>query len=77
MFTTIAFLLHRLATFSVLFVQEAKPSDFDDFGMLLLTGALVAVAVGVAFTLIKQKAETREGKAAQFISIKSSDKDEP
>jgi hypothetical protein len=74
MFTTMAFLLYRLASFSILFIQEAQPSDFDDLGTLILGGALVAIGVGVAVSFIRAKMQSRERQDTQFISIKPSDK---
>jgi hypothetical protein len=72
MFTTLAFLLYRLVSFSVLFVQEAKPSDFEDLGTLLLGGAVLAIGVGVAVSFIRAKMH-HESQDTQFISIKPSD----
>lgn len=76
MFTTLAFLLYRLASFSILFVQEARPSDFDDLGTLLLGGAVLAIGVGVAFSFIRSKVQNDESQGTQFLSIKPSDKDQ-
>ncbi|HKO62020.1 MAG TPA: hypothetical protein VJV03_12730 [Pyrinomonadaceae bacterium] len=74
MFTTIAFLLYRLASFSVLFVEEAEPSDFEDFGTLLLAGGAMAVGVGVAFAVVRSKTHTSSEQGARFISIKPPEK---
>jgi hypothetical protein len=76
MFTTLAFLLYRLVSFSILFVQEAKPSDFDDLATLLLGGAVLAIGV-VAVSFIRAKMQNYEHPDRQFISIKPSDKDAP
>jgi hypothetical protein len=76
MFNTIAFLLYRLASFSILFVQEATASDFDDFGTLLLAGGALAIGVGVAVTIIKLKVHNPERQDSQFISIKPSKEDQ-
>ena len=75
MFTTLAFLLYRLAVFSILFVQEAKPSDFDDLGTLLLAGAGLAIGVGIAVSVLRLKVQKQERQGTQFISIKSSEKE--
>ncbi len=76
MFNTLAFLLYRLASFSILFVQEAQASDFDDLGTLLLAGAGLAIGVGIAVSIIKLRVQNREDQSTQFISIKPSEKDE-
>lgn len=76
MFTTIAFLLYRLASFSILFVQEAKASDFDDVGTLVLAAGLMAIVVGIAVTIVRLKVHNK-GEGTQFISIKPVDKKDP
>jgi len=70
MFTTISFLLYRLASFSTLLVEEAQASDFEDFGTLLLVGGLMAIGVGVAFAVVKAKRGDAADESTQFISIK-------
>ena len=74
MFTTLAFLLYRLASFSVLFVEEAQASDFEDFGGLLLMGGLMALGVGIAFAVVRSKRDNSTEKDTQFISIKPPEK---
>lgn len=70
MFTTISFLLYRLASFSILFVEEAKASDFDDFGTLLLAGGVMAIGVGVVFAVVRSKRASTGEQRTQVISIK-------
>ena len=74
MFTTIWFLLYRLASFSTLFVEEVQASDFEDFGTLLLVGALMAIGVGVAFAVVRSKRRDAADESVQFISIKPPEK---
>ena len=74
MFTTVAFLLYRLASFSMLFVEEAQPSDFEDFGTLLLVGGIMAVGVGVAFAVVRSKKGDAPNESTNFISIKPPEK---
>ena len=74
MFTTISFLLYRLAAFSSLFVEEAQASDFEDFGTLLLVGGFMAIGVGVAFAVIRAKRGDAADEPAHFISIKPPEK---
>ena len=74
MFTTISFLLYRLASFSILFVEEAQASDFEDFGTLLLVGGLMAIGVGVTFAVVKAKRGDAADESTQFISIKPPEK---
>ena len=73
MFTTLAFLLYRLASFSIRFVQEAKPSDFEDLGTLVLGGGVFAIGVGVTLSFIRAKMQNHDHQDTQFISIKPSD----
>jgi hypothetical protein len=75
MFTTMVFLLYRLALFSILFVQEAKASDFEDLGTLLLAGGLMAIGVGVTVTILRLKVQNKEGQGTQFISIRPPDEE--
>ncbi len=70
MFTTISFLLYRLASFSTLFVEEAQASDFEDFGTLLLLGGFMAIGVGVCFAIVRSKRADDTDESTQFISIK-------
>ncbi len=70
MFTTLAFLLYRLASLTVLFAQEASASDFEDLGSLLLVGGLSAIAVGIIVTIVRLKIEGKKEPREQFISIK-------
>ena len=70
MFTTVAFLLYRLASFSMLFIEEAQPSDFEDFGTLLLLGGFMAIGVGVAFAVMRSKRGDTANESTNFISIK-------
>ena len=74
MFTTISFLLYRLASFSTLFVEEAQASDFEDFGTLLLLGGVMAVGVGVAFAVVRAKRGDVADESERFISIKPPEK---
>jgi hypothetical protein len=75
MFTTIAFLLYQLASFSILFVQEAKASDFEDLGTLLLAGGLMAIGVGVTVCILRLKVHNNEGQGTKFISIRPPDEE--
>ena len=70
MFTTIAFLLYRLASFSTLIVEEAQASDFEDFGTLLMVGGLMAIGGGVAFAILRAKGGDVADESTRLISIK-------
>ena len=74
MFTSISFLLYRLASFSALFVEEAQASDFEDFGTLLLLGGVMAIGVGVAFAVVRAKRGDAADESERFISIKPPEK---
>ena len=56
MLTTIASLLYQLALFSIWFVREAEPSDFDDLGTLLAVGFIVALASAITITVFRMNA---------------------
>ena len=70
MFTTLAFLLYRFAELSILFVREAKPSDFSDLGTLVLLGSFMAAGVGLAIAVLQSSVESTNGRSTQFISIR-------
>jgi hypothetical protein len=76
MLTTVAFLLYRLGLFSILFVQEAEASDFDDLGILLLAGFVLAVVVAVAVTVVRMKIQNKQEPPPSFISISSFDEND-
>ena len=52
MLTTIASLLYQLALFSIWFVREANPSDFEDLTTLLVVGLVFAIATAITIKLI-------------------------
>ena len=58
-----------------LFYEENVVSTFDDLGKLLMGGVLAAIAVAVAFTVVRFRLRDRKPPASSFISISSTDKD--
>jgi hypothetical protein len=63
-------LTSQLALMALGFLLQGEPSDFQDLGKLLAIGFGLALAAGVAFTVIRLR--LREKKpAAAFLSINS------
>ncbi len=69
MFTILVVLLYRLGLLSMLFLQEADATDFNDLGKLLLGGVVVAIAVAIGFTLLRMKFQSKNPSPPSFISI--------
>jgi hypothetical protein len=69
MFTAIVFLLYRLASFSILWLQEAETADFNDLGKLLLGGVAIAISLAIAFTVLRMKLQSKSPPPPSFISI--------
>jgi hypothetical protein len=61
--------LYYLYLFSILFVQEAEATDFNDLGKMLLGGFALAIAVAVLFVLVKLRLRDKKPQTAQFLSI--------
>ena len=56
----------------LLALEENVTTEFGDLGMLLLAGVLVAMALAIAFTLIRMRLRDKKPRAADVISISSS-----
>jgi hypothetical protein len=69
MLPTLTFALHQLYLFSILFVQEADSTDFNDLGKMLLGGFALAIAVAVLFVLVKLRLRDKKAQTAAFLSI--------
>ena len=63
--------LYHLSFITVSFLQDNPASDFNELGMQLLWGFVLAVVVAIAFTFIKLRLQNKKPRA-QFISISSS-----
>jgi len=53
-------------------LEENVTTEFGDLGTLLLAGVLVAMALAIAFTLIRMRLRDKKPRAADVISISSS-----
>ena len=70
MLTTTIFLTCQLALATIGLLQ-AESTDFGDLGKTLLVGFVLAVAAGVAFTLVRLRLRDKKPLAARVISISS------
>ena len=52
--------------------EENVATDFGDLGKLLVAGVLVALALAIAFTLLRMRLRDKRPHTADFISINSS-----
>jgi hypothetical protein len=69
MLPTLTFALHQLYLFSILFVQEADSTDFNDLGTMLLGGFALAIAVAVLLVLVKLRRRNKKPQTAGVLSI--------
>jgi hypothetical protein len=56
---------------NLLLSEETSASSFDDLGKLLMGGVFAAVAVAVAFTLVRLRLRDKKPPSTSFISISS------
>ena len=71
MLAMVLFQMYRLAVFAMsLVIEEGNETDFKDLGRLMLGGFVLAVAVGIAFTVIRMRLRDKK-PPADFISINS------
>jgi hypothetical protein len=52
-------------------VSDCDDCGFDDLGVYLFGGIIVAVLAGLAFAYVRMRAQNRNGAASEFISISS------
>lgn len=71
MLATTVLMTSQLIFMAMNFFQQSEASDFKDLGPLLLGGFVLAVAAGVAFTVVRLRMRERKPPAAQIISINS------
>ena len=68
---TAALLLTCHRAFATISVLQGESTDFGDLGKTLLVGFVLAVAAGVAFTLVRLRLRDKKPLAARVISISS------
>ena len=65
------FQMYQLAVFAMsLVIEEGNETDFKDLGRLMLLGFVLAVGIGVTFTVIRMRLRDKK-PPADFISINS------
>ena len=71
MLAMVLFQMYQLAVFAMSLVIEAgNETDFKDLGRLMLLGFVLAVGIGVTFTVIRMRLRDKK-PPADFISINS------
>lgn len=61
--------LYYLYLFSILFLEEAEATDFNDLGKMLLGGFALAIGIAVLFVFVKLRLRDKKPQTAQFLSI--------
>jgi hypothetical protein len=74
MLPTLTIALYNLYLFSILFVQEAAATDFNDLGTMLLGGFALAIVVAVLFVFVTLRLRDKKPQTAQFLSINVSER---
>lgn len=64
-----AFMALENALCSVIVVSDCDDCGFDNLGLLLFGGLVLAIGVGVVFTLIRLRLRDKKTGAPAFISI--------
>ncbi|MDQ2920972.1 MAG: hypothetical protein M3R52_05090 [Acidobacteriota bacterium] len=54
---------------SILFLQVAEATDFNDLGKMLLGGFALAIVVAVLFVFVKLRLRDKKPQTAEFLSI--------
>jgi len=70
MFVTILLISGQLML-AVITLLQGETSDFKDLGKMLIGGFILAVAAGVAFTVVRLRLRDKKPLTAQIISISS------
>jgi hypothetical protein len=71
MFATALFQSYQLALTAISLIREDGSTDFQGLGKLMLGGFVLALGVGVAFTVIRARLRDKKPAVATFISINS------
>lgn len=69
MLLAVMIILRNLALFAICLAQEADVSDFNDLGVLLFGGFVLALGVAIAFTFVKLRLRDKKPPRGEFISI--------
>jgi hypothetical protein len=70
-------LLFCLNSLLLINLQETPVAAFDDMGKLLLGGTVAAVVVAVGVTLVRFRMRDKKPQTSSFISISSTEKEQP
>ena len=65
-----AFYALENALYFAIVVADCEDCGFDNLGLLLFGGLVLAIGVGVVFTLIKLRWRDKKSQAPAFISIR-------
>lgn len=71
-FAAAAFSALESALYFAIVTSDCEDCGFDNLGLLLFGGLVLAVGVGVVFTLIRLRLRDKKLEAPAFISISSS-----
>jgi hypothetical protein len=55
----------------LVYQEDSASSSFDDLGKLLMGGTLAAVAIAIAFTVVRMRLRDRKPTSSSFTSISS------
>ncbi len=69
-----AFMALENALGFVILVSDCDDCGFDNLGLLLFGGLVLAIGVGVVFTLIRLRLRNNKAQTSPFISISPPDK---
>lgn len=61
--------IYNFSLFLMLFVNEAKATDFDGLGTMMLGGFALAVAVAVLMVFVKLRYRAKHPEKAEYLSI--------
>lgn len=64
--------MYEAYLFSILFVEEAEATDFDDLGKMLLGGFALAIAAAVLLVFVKLRLRDKNPQKDEFLSISNS-----
>jgi predicted permease len=71
MFAIALFQMYQHALFAMSLILDGEESDFKDLGKLMLAGFVLALGVGIAFTVIRMRLRDKRPPTTGFISINS------
>jgi hypothetical protein len=61
--------------YGVVMLSDCDECGFNDLGKLLFGGVILAIVVGISFSLIRQRVKDRRSSEDGFVSIRASERD--